>query len=544
MRRRIQTCIIIAFTSLILSGCGNLEVRRALSDVEAILDERPAEALETIEKIDSTSLRFKPLRMRRDLLYAIALDKNDVDDGGFASEAREVEEWYERFGDKSDKLRAMYYYGDQLRDAGRLEEATVQLMRSEKEAVKQENWFLAGMSARSLYLIYARTYNGSEQLSWVERALDYFRKAGKEAHEDDARIKLAVAFYDNSRIEKADSVFNLAIKIATEKRDTVRLRKALSESTDVFLVKGNYQPDSVIARLSRAELLGYIPNSRTTANYALAFTLRGEKEKGDSCLQAAYRLSEYRSQKAYVSSRECDILEISKEYSKALDLFKDLDRYTNSLTRRILDQSVVEAYNSYLELDNDRLSHDAKVKRSLFILSSLLALAVIVIALFCYKRLSERHRTKTEKLLMEADRYRLALKELESFGFEAFDKIGRAYYSAENSPESVVKAYGSIIGKLRDKSYQDGFIENIDKTHDGVISLLTSELPSLSDSRMRFFAYLVQGLSYTTISVIMDCNQRQNLYDLRKRLVRTIKKSSPAHEKLFLSYLESRDSVG
>lgn len=544
MRRRIQTCIIIAFTSLILSGCENLEVRRVLREVEAILDERPAEALEILEKIDSTSLRFKPIRMRFNLLYAIALDKNRFEDGRFVNEMADVADWYDRFGNHMDKTKAWYYYGDQLYDAGRLEESAVSFLRSEKEAVARKDWFIAGLSARSLFYVFAKTYNHSEELSCIKRAIDYFQKAGKVIHEDDARIKLALAYYDSSQNEKADSVFNCSIRIASEKSDTVRLRNALVESVNVFLVKDHYQPDSVITRLSRAEQLGYIPNYRKTADYALSFSLTGDKEKGDSCFQAAYRLCKSEIEKAYVTSKEFIILKKNKDYPRALVLLEDINRYTNKVAINTLEQSVVEAYNRFLELDNERLSHEVKVKRWLFFISVSLVLAVIAIAYLCYKRLSERHRVKTEKLLMEADRYRLACEELESFGFEAFDKIGRAYYSSENNPVSVVKAYGSMIGKLRDEKYQDVIIENIDKTNGGVISLLESELPSLSRSRKVFFAYLVQGLSYTTISVIMDCNQRQNLYDLRKRLVQTIKKNAPVNEKLFLSYLEGDDSAG
>lgn len=541
MKRQVLIHIVIAIASLLLSGCGNREVRQTMREVEAILDERPAEALSTLDKIDSTVLRYKPMRMRYDLLYAIALDKNHIDDGRYVDEMANVAAWYERFGNKDNKLRANYYYGDQLKGAGRLEEAAVQFMRSEKEAVSHGDWFMAGMSARSLYYLFAQTYNNSEELSCIERAVDYYRIAGKEIHEDDARIKLAIAYYDCSQNDKADSVFNLSIKIASEKNDTVRLRRALFESVDGFLINDHYQPDSVIARLSRAEHLGFIPNYRTTANYALAFSLIGEKEKSDSCLQAAYVLCKSEKEKAFVSSREIAILESSKDYSKSLALLKSLYQFSNNVVANGLEQSVVEAYNKYLEIDNDRLSHEVKVKQLLFFISSLLVLAVIVIAYLYYTRLSERHRLRTDKLLMEADRYRLACEELGAFGFEAFDKIGRAYYSSENNPRSVLKAYGLMIEKLREEKYQDLFINNIDKTHGGVVSMLEAELPLLSRSRKVFFAYLVQGFSYTTISVIMDCNQRQNLYDLRRRLIQTIKKNTPVNEKLFLSYLEGRN---
>ena len=173
MYRQALAYIVLGLTSLLLSGCGNREVRQTMREVEAILDERPADALSTLDKIDSTVLRYKPMRMRYDLLYAIALDKNHIDDGRYTDEMANVAAWYQRFGNKNNKLRAKYYYGDQLRGVGRLEEAAVQFMRSEKDAVDQKNWFLAGMSARSLYYLFSKTYNYPEELSSISRAVDF-----------------------------------------------------------------------------------------------------------------------------------------------------------------------------------------------------------------------------------------------------------------------------------------------------------------------------------------------------------------------------------
>ena len=554
MRKPLPYCLFLFISISILSGCGNKEINRSLKSIEAMLDNCPVEALALLDEIDTTALRFKSQRMRHHLLYAIALDKNHIDDGRYVNEMVTVSEWHERFGSKINKLRARYYYGDQLRGAGRLEEAAVQFTQAEKEAVVQENWFLAGMSARSLFYVFAQTNNFPKELSCIERALQFYRKAGKLIHEDDARIKLAMAYYDNSQIEKADSVFNRAIKVAEEKKDTVRLYEALVSSTDVFLVKDYYQPDSVIVRLSRAENLGYRPNSRSLANYALAYSLKGDKALNESYLRDAYNLCRNEKEKAFVSLREHTIHCINGDTSKAYSALAYLNSYINNEATKILEQSVIEAYNSYLELSNDRLSLVNRTKQKSLFLTILLAIAVFIILYLVYKRVLERQRIEADRLRMEmeqqrlseeesrlkADRYRLACEELESFGFEVFDRIGQVYYSAENNPVSVVKAYGSIIEKLRDEEYQKKVIASIDKTHDGVVTKLESQIPSISQSRLVFFAYLVQGLSYTTISVIMDANQRQNLYDIRKRLVQTIKKNAPADENLFLSYLENR----
>lgn len=551
MSKSLPYCFYISISVLILSGCGNKEINRSMRIIEVKLDDRPVEALALFDEIDTTSLRSKSQTMRHHLLYAITLDKNHINDGRYVHEMATVSEWYERFGSRINKLRARYYYGDQLRGAGRLEEAAVQFLQAEKDAVAQENWFLAGMSARSLYYVFAQTHNFPKELSCIERALHYYREAGKSIHEDDARIKLAMAYYDNSQIEKADSVFNSAIKVAKEKKDTVRLYEALVSSTDVFLVNNCYQPDSVIVRLSRAENLGYCPNSRSLANYALAYSLKGDKAQIESYLRDAYNLCRNEKEKVFVSFREYIIHCINGDTSKAYSVLTYLNSHTNNEVTKTLEQSVVDAYNTYLELANERLSLASRAKQKSLFLTILLAFAVFILLFLVYKRVLERHRFEEDRLRMEmeqqrlseeenrlkADRYRLACEELESFGFEVFDKIGQVYYSAENNPVAVVKAYGSIIEKLRDEEFQNKVIAGIDKTHDGVVTKLGSQIPSISQSRLVFFAYLVQGLSYTTISVIMNANQRQNLYDIRKRLVQTIKKYDPADKNLFLSYL-------
>ena len=555
MKGQVRTWIVIIVCSLVFSGCDNREVRQTMRGIEAILDERPAEALMALDEIDSTLLDYKPLRIRFDLLYTIALDKNHINDGRYVAEIERAANWYERYGDRRDKLRAMYYFGDQLRGAGRIEEAAVQFVRSEKEAVSQKDWFFAGMSARSLYYVFARTHNYPEELSCIERAVGYFRLAGKEVHEDDARIKLAMAYYDSSQMEKADSVFNQSIEVAVNKRDTLRLCKALVESVDVLLFEEPFLPDSVIARLAWAERLGYSLDSRSYANYAMAYSLIGKDLKSEGYLRSAYNLCRNNKERVFVATRELSICEISGKSNNVMDLLKYIDSYISQETSKTLEQSVVKSYNLFLELANDRLSHENKIRKTLLIMALFLTMSVVAVAYMGFKRITERHRLEDEKLRMEferrrleeenrrleTDRLRLACEELESFGFEAFDKVGRAYYSAENSPVSVVKAYGSMIEKLRNKGYEDLFIANIDKTHDGVVTRLESQIPKLSRTRLVFFAYLVQGLSYTTISVIMNCNQRQNLYDIRKRLVQTIKKNSPVDKDLFLSYLESHD---
>lgn len=555
---RMRAYIFLCVTVLVLFGCRNHNVRQTLRSVEAVLVEQPEAALASLEEIDSTSLRFKPLRMRHDLLYAIALDKNHIDDGRYVNKMAEVADWFERFGDKNSKLRSKYYYGDQLRGAGRLEEASVQFMRSEKYAVAQRDWFLAGMSARSLYYMYAKTYNSPEELSCIKRAVDYFHKAGLETHEDDARIKLAGAYYDNSQLIVSDSLFNTAILVASRKNDTVRLRRALVKSVGVLLAKP-YRPDSVISRLRWAERLGYPSDSRVLAYYGAAFSFIGEKEHSDSCFKAAYEVCGNRRDKGLITSLEYESKLAFRDTSAAFALLQSVNSFESNETVRTLEQSVLNVQKNYLDSENTRLSHEMQLNRVIFALAIALSLAFVFMVFLLYKRKKSRLqaiedqmriecdelRLKEEKRAIEFDRYRLACEELGFWGMASLEKINKAYdTSGANCEAAVFEAYRSVIEAFRGSEFQSRFLDGIDQVHDNVISKLRTQIPSLGEDRVLFFAFLSQGLSYTTIGVILRSDSKQNLYNKRKRLVDTIKEKDPPDRDFFLGFLSNRSTRG
>ena len=127
MRTRLLNAIVFAGLSVTLCCCGN-KVSRSLDEIDGMLGDRPAEALARIDSIDPSTLSAR-LQARHTLLRAIALDKNSFEDGSFVSEMEKATEWYDRHGNRRDRLRSDYYYGDQLRGAGRLEEAAVRKYR-------------------------------------------------------------------------------------------------------------------------------------------------------------------------------------------------------------------------------------------------------------------------------------------------------------------------------------------------------------------------------------------------------------------------------
>ena len=539
-----QILFIIFMAILLLPGCGNREVRQTMREVEAILDERPAEALCTLDKIDSTVLRYKPMRMRYDLLYAIALDKNHIDDGRYADEMANVAAWYQRFGNKNNKLRAKYYYGDQLRGSGRLEEAAVQFMRSEKDAVDQKDWFLAGMSARSLYYLFSKTYNYPEELSSISRAVDFFNLANKEVHEYDAKLKLAMAYYDNHDIAKSDSLFDEVIQIAINKRDTTRWSRALIESVNGMLIDEPFNSDSASVRIIRSIQLGLKPSSRSLSNLALSESLMGRKDESEMYLSEAYKTATNPTQLYAAKYRDYQIRVNRNDAVSAFHLLQQMYSYTDSVAIKSLEQSVVSAQNQFLSTTNNRIEHDYRVSKMLLLLSLLLSISVIASIIVTIKRITEQHNIEKEAHYRELDNYRHASQELMALGLRGISSISEAYYvSGNNKAEATLRAYKSMVSRLwTDPDTRSEFVEKVDRANGNVITKLREQLPSLPETQVMLFAYIVCGFSYTTTSVIMGDHSKQYVYTRKKRLVDTIQKKDPVDKKLFLSFLTNNRS--
>lgn len=547
MRTRLLNAIVFTGLTMALCCCGN-KVSRSLDEIDGMLRDRPAEALARLDSIDPSTLGAR-LHARYTLLQSIAKDKNSIDDGGLVNEMEKAARWYNCHGSGMDRLRFGYYYGDQLRDSGRVEEAAVRFMLSEDEAVRQEDWFIAGMSARSLYHIFVRTHNAPEQITSIKRAIKYFHNAGLEAHEDDARIRLAYAYYNHSELDVSDSLFNEAIAKAVQKSDTTRLINALVGSVAGMLSVEPYRQDSVISRLSLAEKLGYKPDCKTLANYAEAYFLSGRKQESEEYLRMAFESCETRSEKDYLSLSEYHIRLIEKDFPAALGLLQEVFTHQNNEVVRSLEQSVVKAQKSYYELSNQSLSQVNSRNRIIVTLLVLLSVSLAVTGFLIHNRLQERHKSELaqamnelERQSIEADQYRLAAKELVTFGITAFNNVGKAYYSSENDPNSVINAYKSELRRFNEQDFRDHFIDNVDKTHDGVITKIRAQVPTIKGDRLFFFTCLTQGLSYSTISSIMGSRSRQSLYDMRKRLVKTIQRESPPDSSLFMRCIGSVES--
>ena len=73
------------------------------------IQEKPDSALAVLNAIDRTALNSEKTKAKYSILYLMALDKNNVDDGAFIDLAEDASLWYSIHGTQQFKLYAEYY---------------------------------------------------------------------------------------------------------------------------------------------------------------------------------------------------------------------------------------------------------------------------------------------------------------------------------------------------------------------------------------------------------------------------------------------------
>ena len=99
------------------SCCRHSEHWQTITDMEAIIEERPDSVLNVLQAIDTDELSSKEERAKHALLLSMAMDKNYIDRTDFEVLQPAID-YYEDNGSATDKLRTYYYQGRIYQNAG------------------------------------------------------------------------------------------------------------------------------------------------------------------------------------------------------------------------------------------------------------------------------------------------------------------------------------------------------------------------------------------------------------------------------------------
>lgn len=127
-----------ALLTSFLFSCSDIGMSGRLEEIESLMPSRPDSALTVIRTIDTTRLRGASQKARYSLLLSMALAKNDIDTSDVSISAPAVE-FYSRHGSRHDRMKAVFYRGQQQYNGSRYYAAAVSYLKALRYNSKTSN---------------------------------------------------------------------------------------------------------------------------------------------------------------------------------------------------------------------------------------------------------------------------------------------------------------------------------------------------------------------------------------------------------------------
>lgn len=376
-----------------------------LDEVRTFVSERPDSAMTILDSLHSSGIRGRENRAKYALLYAIALDKLYIDetDDSLVSIATE---WYGRHGSPDDRLKAFYYHGRVLQNAGDDEKAMEYFVMAEKFGNEAKDWFYRGMLSLAKANIWNNAYNIDDEIVLTENAFQCFNKAEKTDYAQMALLYKGVALTNAHRYDEADAIYDSVLSYSQQYRDTVLIINSLlwqatnelnRENSDYESVSDKYE--SVLNRyrgtLSFSDYCGY-----AEALYHIA-----EREQALQLISAlsSYEMSTEDKVKYY--NLMYRIRRLDENLQSSLEYLELSTALQDSIVQETLAQSVLKEQRNYFEKESIKASNKNKIRGMLLVIISISILFICSLFYFFIRRLLQKQEVQKITLLESVNLY-------------------------------------------------------------------------------------------------------------------------------------------
>jgi len=549
----------------------NKEAKRIMDTADAVMWTRPDSSLVALESIDTLSLRTKTQRARYSLLYTMALNRNWID----TTDLRVIQPavtYYERHGSKDDKMKMYYYLGTVQHNAGNLEDAIANYVRSMEYSSESDNLIFRGLIASAVSDLYSQNHNYSAGLNYAKDALALFKQAGDSARIWATTGMLASLYGTMQDYEKSDSLYTEFF--SSPCRDSSLYARMLMNKALGCLWKPSPEPELSVKlfRKSVDEFNGN-PTARDYCAYAYAMDLLGNRVAADNII------SQLEAQGCPLDEIDVWCYRISRhrgEYVKALNLLEESVRERDSIVLEAVNQSVALAQSGYYQSKSDLLDQDRRIRNQRQLIFVLLGVVILVcmLSIFLHKRkkweqrmedmlqindninhlLSQERNDNEDYRLrldaMEKNQSRLvereeAIKDLRSRYIKAYksqlDKLSvlcSEYWESPNTNWNKDRIYERVKELAAELEYgsESELEAMIDEGLDGVMTKLKVDFPRMTERDRRFIVFQILGLDAKTLSYVTGYSVA-TIYTKRNRLKERMLGLDSENRNLYLEIL-------
>lgn len=542
-----------------------------MDTADAVMWTRPDSSLVALESIDTLSLRTKTQRARYSLLYTMALNRNWID----TTDLRVIQPavtYYERHGSKDDKMKMYYYLGTVQHNAGNLEDAIANYVRSMEYSSESDNLIFRGLIASAVSDLYSQNHNYSAGLNYAKDALALFKQAGDSARIWATTGMLASLYGTMQDYEKSDSLYTEFF--SSPCRDSSLYARMLMNKALGCLWKPSPEPELSVKlfRKSVDEFNGN-PTARDYCAYAYAMDLLGNRVAADNII------SQLEAQGCPLDEIDVWCYRISRhrgEYVKALNLLEESVRERDSIVLEAVNQSVALAQSGYYQSKSDLLDQDRRIRNQRQLIFVLLGVVILVcmLSIFLHKRkkweqrmedmlqindninhlLSQERNDNEDYRLrldaMEKNQSRLvereeAIKDLRSRYIKAYksqlDKLSvlcSEYWESPNTNWNKDRIYERVKELAAELEYgsESELEAMIDEGLDGVMTKLKVDFPRMTERDRRFIVFQILGLDAKTLSYVTGYSVA-TIYTKRNRLKERMLGLDSENRNLYLEIL-------
>lgn len=541
--------LLIVFVAWIL---GNTTMKPALARAEALCEEHPDKALATLDSIPPRWWWHPERRARLGLFRCRSLDKSFVDQQS-DSLLQPALDYYRIAGDPRYRMLTYFHWGRILQNANRHAEAYASYAFADHLADSLQDFHQGGLIARSIAEIHNYSNNFTEELYYAEKALKRFGEAGSDLHTSWAHYDLAHAQANNKIYDLAIENYAAFARSALSRGDTVAVAHSLTDQAASYLSLGKAAEAKEILELSHTKY-GYPKNVKWLSDYACACARTGETERALRCIREAEAQISDPASRMRVMGRKAQIEAARGAFESAYDTEQIVSQLVDSTVRVSLEQSVVSFHRDQYRREAERLSQRLKTRTG-----SLVWIILIVVSLSggtvgwltIRNRMREREienyiaqivSIRDNLLNQEAAVTELGV-EIEAQFRERFlviNRLAETYYTHRDTSKEKQKIYQSILDNLTAYGSPE-FVRRelepmINRTQNGIIERMRSQLPILTEGEIQLVCYLLTGFSTGAISLFLQTNP-DNVYRKRYRLRERIKKSEAPDKADFLAKL-------
>lgn len=548
---RVTNILALAFVVVFCMSSCNDRLRKELSRAESLLDNHPDSALAVVNAIDSTVLRAKSLMAEYRVIRAMALDKNDVDDGCYASALLQSVEYYDRHPSrhKRERMLAHYYLGDQYLDSGYRLEAILHLTAALDLAEPLEDWFYCGMACKAMAQSYTEVYDSSMELEYYRKSLDFFNRTDRVQHIDYVETRLEASLYNNYDFDEAVQMIKSRL---SEKKSMTR--EYLCDSYVILCDSYNYTnppcPDSVIVYSQKIKSLGYSLEARTYSSLSRAYLSKGDFKSSRDALLEGYEVSESRKDSAMLALVDYNLSLKQNDFKHALSSLEYAWGYhLKAINPLLMDYPLSELSGIYHRQEKIVDGQYSRISTLLFIVAALLILVIClsILLVISHRRMLQSERNRYADLKNKMDAYRETLKGALDFAYTPLSELYTYTYDGADAAQ-----YRKILYDLSDDvALRESNLKRMESTLDmiygGIVIKLREQVTTLKKSEIELFVCLLFGMSYKSIAVFAPAKKSEPLSSVYKRaylLREKIQKSNALDRDLFLSAIPLRSTNG